>query len=84
MNINLNILNQKFELIQWLSATEDSSVIEKIMDGRKQETVDGWHSISGIEKVSIENGLTEAETVNFQPQLNIRALYEKWLLNSFD
>ena len=35
MSVNLNLLNSKLELIQWLSTIEDSSIIEKIMDLRK-------------------------------------------------
>jgi len=48
MNDNLNILKRKFELIQCLSTTEDSSVNDKLMVGGKQENKDGWNSISEI------------------------------------
>lgn len=37
MNTNETILNQKLELIQWLSTIEDSAIIQKIMDLRKKK-----------------------------------------------
>ena len=79
MNGNPDILNQKLELIQWLSTIEDTSVIEKLMDFRKQESKDWWNSISEIEKESIEKGLEDAEKGNLKPHSKARALYEKWL-----
>ena len=79
MNVNLNILNQKLELIQWLSTIEDSSIIEKIMDLRKKESKDWWNSISESEKESIELGLKDAEAGKLNPHSKARELYEKWL-----
>jgi hypothetical protein len=40
MNVNLHVLNQKLELIQWLSTIEDAEIIEKIMDLREKENKD--------------------------------------------
>jgi hypothetical protein len=79
MNIELNILNKKLELIQWLSTIEDSSIIEKIMDLRKKESKDWWNSISESEKESIEKGLLDADAGKLNPHSNARKLYEKWL-----
>lgn len=79
MNVNLNILNQKLELIQWLSTIEDSSIIEKIMDLRKKESKDWWNSISEREKETIELGLKDAESGKLNPHSKARELYEKWL-----
>ncbi|WP_304066677.1 hypothetical protein [Pedobacter glucosidilyticus] len=79
MDVNLNILNQKLELIQWLSTIEDSSIIEKIMDLRKKESKDWWNSISESEKESIELGLKDAESGKLNPHSKARELYEKWL-----
>ena len=79
MNVNLNILNQKLELIQWLSTIEDSSIIEKIMDLRKKESIDWWNSISESEKESIELGLKDAEAGKLNPHSKAREFYEKWL-----
>ncbi|MDO9275390.1 MAG: hypothetical protein Q7T92_07575 [Lutibacter sp.] len=54
MNIDLNILNKKLELIQWLSTIEDITTIEKIMELRRSENKDWWNVISENEKQSIE------------------------------
>jgi len=79
MNVDLNLQNQKLELIQWLLTLENSTVIEKIMDLRKQENTDWWNLISEEEKISVERGLADAEAGNFYPHSKARALYEKWL-----
>jgi len=79
MNIELNILNKKLELIQWLSTIEDSTIIEKIMDLRKKESKDWWNSISESEKESIEKGIIDADSGKLNPHLSARKLYEKWL-----
>jgi hypothetical protein len=79
MEMNLNILNQKLELIQWLSTVEDSSILEKIMELRKKESKDWWNSISESEKESIELGLKDAESGKLNPHSKARELYEKWL-----
>jgi hypothetical protein len=79
MDANINILNKKLELIQWLSTIEDSLIIDKIMDLRKKESKDWWNSISESEKESIELGLKDAESGKLNPHSKARELYEKWL-----
>ena len=79
MDINLNILNQKLELIQWLSTIEDSSIIDKIMILRKKESKDWWNTISETEKESVELGLKDVEARKLNPHSKARELYEKWL-----
>ena len=79
MSSNEIILNQKLELIQWLSAIEDLSVIEKLMDLRKRESEDLWHSISEFERQSIELGLKDVESGKLNPHSKAKKLYEKWL-----
>lgn len=79
MNVNLHILNQKLELIQWLSTIEDATIIEKIMDLREKENKDWWKSITESEKESIELGLKDAEAGKLNPHSKARELYEKWL-----
>ena len=79
MDIELNILNKKLELIQWLTSIEDASIIEKIMELRKKENIDWWDSISENEKKTIESGLKDADSGKLNPHSNARKLYEKWL-----
>lgn len=48
--MNIQTLNEKLELIQWLSTLEDDSVIKKLIQFRKEETKDWWNSTSDEEK----------------------------------
>ena len=79
MNIELNLLNKKLELIQWLSTVEDSTITEKIMELRKHQNKDWWNSISEEEKNAIELGLNDAELGKLNSHSKARKLYEKWL-----
>ncbi len=69
----------KIELIQWLSTLEDKSIIDKILNLRKEETQDWWNNISAAEKKSIEKGIYDAENTKLTPHSEARKLYEKWL-----
>lgn len=77
--MNSQILNEKLELIQWLSTLEDTSIIKKLVQFRKEETKDWWNSISDEEKKSIEKGIAEANENDVKPHSEARKLYEKWL-----
>ncbi|GEP52826.1 hypothetical protein FNO01nite_34980 [Flavobacterium noncentrifugens] len=81
MNIKaeLNIQSKKLELIQWLSTVEDLSVLNKIIDLKKQENKDWWNSISETEKQSVEKGLQDAEDGKLNSHSKARQLYDKWL-----
>jgi hypothetical protein len=79
MIVNLNILKQKLELIQWLSTIQDAKMIEKIMLLRDKESKDWWNSISEGEKEAIQLGIKEAESGKLNPHSKAKALYEKWL-----
>lgn len=79
MNTDLNIQNKKLELIQWLSTIEDISILNKIIELRKQQNKDWYNSISENEKESIEKGLQDAESGKLNPHSTARKLYEKWL-----
>jgi len=77
--MNSQILNEKLELIQWLSTLEDTSIIKKLTQFRKEETKDWWNSISDEEKKSIEKGISEADQNDVKLHSEARKLYEKWL-----
>lgn len=79
MATDIEILDEKLQLIQWLSTVEDSKVIEKIMEIRNKETKDWWNSISDEEKNSIEMGIADAENGKMTSHSEARKLYEKWL-----
>lgn len=77
--MNTQTLNEKLELIQWLSTLEYTSIIKKLIQFRKEETKDWWDSISEEEKMSIEKGISEADNDQLKPQSEARKLYGKWL-----
>ncbi len=77
--MDTQILNEKLELIQWLSSIEDKSIIKKLIEFRKRETKDWWNEISDAEKASIEKGLKQADNNELEPHSKARKLYEKWL-----
>ncbi|MFA5649879.1 MAG: hypothetical protein WC914_01880 [Proteiniphilum sp.] len=77
--IDMEILDEKLALIQWISTVDDSSVIEKIKKIREEETGDWWNSISDKEKDSIEKGIMDADKGNVVQHSEARKLYEKWL-----
>lgn len=77
--MNTQTLNEKLELIQWLSTLEDASIIKKLIQFRKEETKDWWNSISEEEKKSIEKGISEADNEELKPHSEARQLYGKWL-----
>ena len=79
MKIETNLLSKKLEFIQWLSSIEDSSLIEKIMDLKKNDSKDQWNSASEAEKEAIETGIQEANSGKLNPHSKARKLYEKWL-----
>ena len=77
--MNAQTLNNKLELIQWLSTVEDNSIIEKLIKFRKEETKDWWETISEEEKGSIEKGISEANEGKLESHSTVRKIYEKWL-----
>ncbi|WP_326982501.1 hypothetical protein VUJ46_20335 [Chryseobacterium sp. MYb264] len=77
--MNAQTLNEKLELIQWLSTLEDTSIIKKLIQFRKEETKDWWDSVSEEEKKSIEKGISEADNDELKSHSEARKLYGKWL-----
>lgn len=74
-----DIQNIKIELIQWLTTLEDKSLIQKIIDLRKNQAKDWKSKISESEKTSIEQGISDAEAGKLNSHSEARKVYEKWL-----
>jgi len=74
-----NIQSIKIELIQWLTTLDDRSLIQKILELRKNQTKDWWAEISELEKASINKGISDAERGNLNSHSEARKVYEKWL-----
>jgi len=80
MSIELNIQAKKIELIQWLSAIEDISVLDKVSDLlSKERRKDEWISLSNAEKKSIEKGIHDADNGKLNADSKVREIYGKWL-----
>jgi hypothetical protein len=80
MAANLTIQTKKIELIQWLSAIEDISILDKIADLiTHEQKKDWWGETSAAAKNSIEKGIADAENGKLQPHSKARDLYGKWL-----
>lgn len=79
MESDNDILDQKIELIQWVSSLEDRNIIEKLLQFRKTETKDWWEDIKEEEKNSILQGIEDAGNNKLTPHSSARKLYEKWL-----
>ncbi len=77
--MSANILDKKIELIQWVSALENESIIEKLLKIRQQENKDWWNSVSAIEQESIEKGIADADKGKLKTHVEVRKVYEKWL-----
>ena len=74
-----NIQNIKIELIQWLTTLDDSSLIQKILDLRKNQTKDWWTELSEAEMISIEKGISDADNDKLNSHSEARKIYGKWL-----
>ncbi len=79
MKAEVNLQIKKLELIQWLSTIEDSSVLNKIIEIKLQESKDWWDLVSDTEKKAIDNGIEDADNGKLNTHASARKLYEKWL-----
>ena len=55
--MDINLQTKKNELIQWLTALEDESVIDQLMNIRKKHNTDFWNELSLSEQEEIEKGI---------------------------
>ena len=77
--MDIQVLDKKIELIQWLSTLEDKAIIDKLVKFRQQETKDWWDTITIKEQQSIDKGIADAEKGHLKPHSTARKIYEKWL-----
>lgn len=77
--MKVETLNQKLDLIQWLSTIEDESIIQKLLEFRKKEMKDWWKHVSEEEKKSINKGIEEADNKILKEHSEARKIYGKWL-----
>lgn len=77
--MDLKIQDAKIELIQWMTTLEDSAIIQKLLELKKNESKDWWLDISEEEKQSIESGIADANSGKVKEHTEARRIYEKWL-----
>lgn len=77
--MGLGLENKKIELIQWLTTLDDVSLIDKLLEIRKNESADWWQEISEEERTSIEKGIGDAEDGKLTEHLSVKENYERWL-----
>lgn len=77
--MEIDIKTAKTELIEWLTTLQDSDLIQKVLELRKNESKDWWDEINEDEKSSIEKGIEEADNGILKPQSEARKIYENWL-----
>ena len=77
--MELDIQNQKIELIQWLTTLNDKAIIQSLIKLRNNQTKDWWSEISVAERKSIEDGIMDSNAGNVKPHSEARKIYEKWL-----
>ena len=75
----LKYLIKKLNSFNGLSSLDDKTIIEKLIQFRKNEAKDWQHTISNEEKTSIEKGKKDADNKKLNTHSSARKLYEKWL-----
>jgi len=77
----MDIQSEKLSLIEWISRLNDSSVIEKIREIRKEysKSDDWWNSLKKEEIESINRGLKDIEEGRVHSHETARKIYEKYL-----
>jgi len=77
----MDIQSEKLSLIEWISRLNDSSIIEKIREIRKEysKSDDWWDSLKKEEIESINRGLKDFEEGRVHSHETARKIYEKYL-----
>lgn len=77
----MDIQREKLSLIEWISRLNDSSIIEKIREIRKEysKSEDWWNSLKKEEIESINRGLKDFEEGRVHSHETARKIYEKYL-----
>jgi len=77
----MDIQREKLSLIEWISRLNDSSIIEKIREIRKEysKSEDWWNSLKKEEIESIKRGLKDFEEGRVHSHETARKIYEKYL-----
>jgi hypothetical protein len=77
----MNIHIEKLDLIEWISKLNDTSIIEKIKEIRKNysQSKDWGDTLTQEEIESIEEGLKDLEEGKVHSHETAKKIYEKYL-----
>ena len=77
----MNIHTEKLDLIEWISKLNDTSIIEKIKEIRKNyiQSKDWGDTLTQEEIESIEEGLKDLEEGRVHSHETAKKIYEKYL-----
>ena len=77
--MEMHIQNIKVELIQWLTTLNDELIIQKLIDIRNSQILDGREKLLEAEIKSIEKGIQDADKGKLVSHSDARKVYEKYL-----
>ena len=76
--MSISIQNKKIELIQWLSTLEDVSIIDSILNLRKDVETDWWDALSKEEQQDIEQSMLQAKEGQIVDNEEVMKIFNKW------
>lgn len=76
--MSISIKNKKNELIQWLSTLEDVSIIDSILNLRKDVETDWWDALSKEEQQDIEQSMLQAKEGQIVDNEEVMKIFNKW------
>ena len=76
--MSISIQNKKIELIQWLSTLEDVSIIDSILNLRKDIETDWWDAQSKEELQDIEQSMLQAKEGQIVDNEEVMKIFNKW------
>ena len=77
----MNIQAEKLDLIEWISRLNDTSIIDKLRQIKKDysESKGWWDTLKKEELESIHRGLKDFEEGRIHSHESAREIYEKYL-----
>lgn len=75
--MSISIQNKKIELIQWLSTLEDVSIIDKILNLRKDVETVWWDELTKEEQQDIKKSIQQANDGQFIDNETVMKSFDK-------
>lgn len=74
----MDIQAEKLQLIEWLARLNNTTILKRFINLKKEQEKDWWDQLSKEEKAEIEEGLTQADRGELIPHKEVMAKYKKW------